>query len=443
MKKVLLLCILCLMILGVKAYADDSYLVWLDDSVQLFTAEELTQGDGFITMGEADLAECLDAGIVKRYIPNISVSLCDLDWNQQAVGVDFPQSIGCRGNDVTVAVIDSGVQEIGVLEGRVLPGMNLLDDTTDVTDTVGHGTFVSGIIAAGADRCNILPLKCFDGDTTDLGYILDAIYHAAVTYEADVINMSISFSEDIDGVTDEQMAEILEVFNQYITNATNMGTLVIAGVGNDGTAAIHYPAGCTDAIGVGAVNSSNAHCSFSQYNESVFVVAPGQGVVSTAISGYTSNSGTSFAAPHVSALAAIAKSMKPEITTAEFKDILKKTAVDLGTEGRDDYYGYGLIDCEAAAKKMMEGERVYISPISRTGTSVNAVFYNNTSESVTTLCIFAGYATNGLSGVPILSEQPILPGKTYTFEVPSISGNAVFMALRDLETVQPLGKSRK
>lgn len=443
MKKVLLFSILCFMLLGIKVCADDSYLVWLDDSVQLFSAETQTQGDGFVTMGEADLAECLEAGIVERYIPNIPVKLCDLDWNQQAINVDFPQNIGCRGNDVTVAVIDSGVQAIGVLEGRVLPGLNLIDGTADTTDTAGHGTFVSGIIAAGADKCNILPLKCFEGDTTDLGYILDAIYHAAVTYEADVINMSLSVSEKIVGVTEEQMAEIIEVFNQYVTNASDMGILVITAVGNDSTDAMHYPAGCRDAIGVGAVDASREHCSFSQHNDSVFVVAPGQGVVSIAIDGYTSNSGTSFATPHVTAMAAIAKSMKPEITTAEFKDILMNTSIDLGTEGRDDYYGYGLLDCEAAVKKMMAGEKVYISPISRTETSTNAVFYNNTNESVTALCIFAAYEGNGLCSAPVVCEQTILPGKTYTLEAPVLNRNSGFMVWRSLDTVQPLGNSRR
>ncbi|MBE7041399.1 MAG: hypothetical protein E7400_05480 [Ruminococcaceae bacterium] len=443
MKKVLLFGILCFMILGIKVCADDSYLVWLDDSIQLFSVENQAQGDGFITMGEADLAECLDAGIVERYIPNIPVKLCDLDWNQQAINVDFPQSIGCRGNDVTVAVIDSGVQEIGVLQGRVLPGMNLLSGTTDVTDTVGHGTFVSGIIAAGADKCKIIPLKCFDADTTDLGYILNAIYHAVVTYEVDVINMSVSFSENAEGVTDEQMAQIIDVFNQYVTNASDAGVLVVCAVGNDSTAAMHYPAGCLDAVGVGAVDAENAHCSFSQYNDSVFVVAPGRAVVSTAINGYTSDSGTSFAAPHVSALAAIAKSMNPKITTAEFKTLLMDTSIDLGVEGRDDYYGYGLIDCEAAAKKLMAGEQVYISPIDKTASGTSAVFYNNTSDSVTAWCIFASYGQNGLSSAPVMTMQTILPGKTYSFENSGTNDSVSFMAWKNLETLQPLGSSRQ
>lgn len=443
MKKVLLLGVLCFMFLGVKAYAEETYLVWPDDSIQLYGMRDAMQGDGFITMGEEELNECLEAGLVKKYIPNIPVSLCDLDWNLEAVNMAFPQTVGCRGNDVTVAVIDSGVQEIGVLEGRVLPGLNLLDGSANVTDTVGHGTFVSGIIAAGADRCNIIPLKCFDGDQTDLGYILDAIYHAVVTYEADVINMSISVSEELPNVSNEEMAQIIAVFNQYVTNATESGALVIAAAGNESSAAVHYPAGCKDAIGVGAVTINHDHCSFSQYNRSVFVVAPGQAVVSTAISGYTSNSGTSFAVPHVSALAAIAKSMKPDIDTESFKTLLIQTSRDLGSVGRDDYYGYGLIDCEAATKKLMEGEKVYISPIETTDSGRRAVFYNNTNETVSALCIYASWGKTSLVGAPIVTEQTIQPGKTYTLDALHVGQGGGFMVWKDFESLMPLGTIRK
>ncbi|MBQ2696111.1 MAG: S8 family serine peptidase [Clostridia bacterium] len=444
MKKILFFSFVFLMLLGINAYAEESYLVWLDDSIQTFSAEIKTQGDGFYTMGETELQECLEAGVVTKYIPNLPVTLYETAWNQEAIKVAFPQSIGCRGNGVTVAVIDSGIQEIGVLEGRVLPGYNYIANSSDVTDHAGHGTFVSGIIAAGADQCKILPLKCFEGSTTDLQYILAAIYDAVVTCDVDVINMSFGFGRELEELSEAERAEVIATMNQYVSNASSLGTLVVAAVGNDGDTLLHYPAACTDAVGVGAVDQSNSHCFFSQYNESVFVVAPGAGVVSTAIEGYTGDSGTSFAAPHVTALAAIARSMNPDMTTAEFKALLQNTATDLGATGRDNYYGYGLLDCEAAVKELMEGETIYISPILQNGSRTDAVFYNNSQSDVVVSCIFACYdGEDNLLSAPRVQTETIKAGKTFTYENTCQSGKPCFMAWKNLSVVQPLGASRR
>ena len=443
MKRVFLFSVLFFALLSVKTFAEESYLVWLDDSVQLFSERNETSGAGFYTVDEETLAECLEAGIVEKYIPNATVRLCDMGWNQLSIGADFPQRVGCRGNDVTVAVIDSGIQEIGILEGRVLEGKNYLDeqDPTNVTDTVGHGTFVSGIIAAGADKCKILPLKCFDSDKGTLGHILDAIYDAVVTYEADVINLSITLLES--NYTPEQLTELHDILELYVGNASTLGSLVIAAAGNEGTSAISYPAGCSDAIGVGAVDAENKHCYFSQYNESVFVVAPGMGVVSTAIAGYTQNTGTSFAAPHVTALAAIAKSMNPDLTTEEFKMLLQTTATDLGDEGRDDYYGYGLINCEAAVKALMGSQTVYISPVDQSENSIVAVFYNHSEDEVTVSCIFARRsAGTSLLATPLVQTKTLSPGQSFDFEAEKGSGEICFMAWNSLSGLKPLGNCR-
>ncbi len=442
MKRIFLFAALFLILLGAKTYAEESYLVWLDDSVQLFSSprEEEPMVDFHVLDGET-LAECLDAGIVKKYIPNATIRLCETAWNQEAIKAAFPQKVGCRGNDVTVAVIDSGIQEIGVLSGRVLPGKNYLDDTTDVTDNVGHGTFVSGIIAAVADRCNILPLKCFDSKESTLGDVLEAIYDAVVNLDADVINMSMALNES--DFTAAQMAEIKGVLETYVSNASTLGVLVVASVGNEGNTVMSYPAGCTDAIGVGAVDRENRRSVFSQYNKSVFVVAPGESLISTAISGYTGNSGTSFSAPHVTALAAIAKSMQPNITTAEFKTLLMNTSRDLGAAGWDSEYGYGLIDCEAATKKLMEGNKVYVSPVYQNGGRAGAVFYNNSADAVTVSCIGATYGTNALALAPVVQTQTIAAGETVTLETTYTSGILRFMAWNSLSAVQPLGSIRE
>ena len=116
-----------------------------------------------------------------------------------------------------------------------------------------------------------------------------------------------------------------------------------------------YPAACDGVIGVGSVTRTLTWASHSQHNASVDVAAPGFGVYSTYLSNssgkitysYTTGTGTSYAAPHVAAAAAVAKYFKPDINHDEFMEVLENTCVQNGayTE-KNDYYGYGLVNIE-------------------------------------------------------------------------------------------------
>ncbi len=452
MKKLLPILALCLLLFGMKAGAEETqYVVKLNNRIQFFSTGRTPVVQ---LVSEDELQEYLDAGIVELYAPNVPVSLCstETNWNLEHIKATFPNKIGCGGNEVTVAVIDSGAEGIGILSGRLLPGSSytqietedgyMVERGNNTSDTNGHGTFVSGIIAGTAENASILPLKAFENSRTTLICILQAIYDACVLYEADVINMSLTL--ELDALDASTQANAIAMLNEFVTNAANSGTIVVAAVGNKGSQDILYPAGCESAIGVGAVTQSNGACTFSQKNESVYVVAPGQDVISTAIPGFTNNDGTSFAAPHVSGLAAIAKSMKPDISLPEFKTLLKETAVNLGNDaGYDTTFGYGLIDCEAATKALIGNQDVYLAPIHKTSSETTSVIYNNTASPITVWCLYANYddTLSTLSNyTPI--ETTINAGDSFAFINPYQSGKVRYMVLQNKTSLKPLTKDR-
>lgn len=182
-----------------------------------------------------------------------------------------------------------------------------------------------------------MPLKCF-GDTKygELSDIVTAIYDAVDTYECDVLNMSFGM---------EQESAFL---NNALRYALSKGTIAVAAVGNEGSAALHYPAACEGVIGVSSVDKVKTVSAFSQKNESVFVAAPGEAVLLLGNSAgqYGYSQGTSYAAPVVSALAAVAYELDEDMTPVRFADVLQNTCEDLGTAGYDTEYGYGLVNAQ-------------------------------------------------------------------------------------------------
>lgn len=293
-------------------------------------------------------------------------------WNFPQINMNAVWKKGCRGEGATVCIIDSGLN-IGhedLDESNVISAYNVFDDTEDITDHIGHGTFVTGIIAAKtnnkmdlagiADKSKIVSIKAFDnGKATNTSTLIKALDEVYNTDEIDVLNMSLGTD------TDKQIEEAtLDMFEEAINKVIDKGVIVIAAVGNDGSEGLSYPAAFENVIGVGAVAENKHKCDFSQFNESVFVVAPGGKEITieeadteeesreiVGLSGSTSDGlmaghGTSFAAPHVAGVAAIAKSIYPDLNTAQFKEILKNTSEDLGDSGYDTYYGYGLIDAD-------------------------------------------------------------------------------------------------
>lgn len=256
---------------------------------------------------------------------------------------------------VVVAVIDTGLKtgHEDIDYSRVLTGYNYVRNTTDTSDTFGHGTYIAGIISATRNNSlgvagllngvSILPLKVSDNGTSIyLSYVVNAIYDAVDKYGADVINLSMG---------DPGNYSSLESAVNY---ATEHNVIVVAAAGNNGTDVLQYPAAFPSVIGVGSVDKSGVVSLFSQRNSSVFVTAPGDGIYSTYTSTkYTYGDGTSFSAPFVTAMAAAAKShWGDSLTTDQYKSILQSSVYDAGDPGYDYNYGYGVIDLKLFAEQI-------------------------------------------------------------------------------------------
>lgn len=137
-----------------------------------------------------------------------------------------------------------------------------------------------------------------------------------------------------------------------VNYAVSKGVIVVCSTGNDGTSALYYPGALAATIGVGSVDKTMERSYFSHYNKSIFVVAPGEDSTSLNLESGSvrTASGTSYSAPLVAGLAALLKEAHPEMNTDDFKAILQSSSRDLGDEGYDNEYGYGLIQAPEAIK---------------------------------------------------------------------------------------------
>ena len=283
-------------------------------------------------------------------VPNDSY-YSEYQWNLPKINMPNTWDITTGNSSIIVAVLDSGIDTYHPdLQGKITLQKNIVTGSTYVTDTDGHGTHVSGIIGAIGNnsegiagiswQTKIMPVKVSDS----YGYIYDSYVINGIIYAVDngakIINISLGGSGYSPAMQDA------------VDYATTRNVVVVSAVGNDGTTELKYPAACYGVIGVGSTNAQDNKSTFSQYNQSVDVVAPGEAIASTYYyGGYVSGDGTSQAAPHVSGLASLILSVKPSLSASQVVSIIQETSVDFGASGRDDLYGYGRIDAFEAVKK--------------------------------------------------------------------------------------------
>lgn len=349
-----------------KAVSELKHIPYTDG---LFTADSLE-----------DIKDAVDAGLVEYIERDDEISLLDLpepltsdpmiinQWYIDALEIADAWNKGLDGNGVTVAVIDSGVNGAHEdLEGVSISGYNFLNHNTAAynIDNTGHGTFVSGVIAAVrnngkglaglTDKVNLLELRCFDSSTTKTSNVVSAIAYA-IEQKADVINMSFGGSK-------QSLAESLK---EQIEKAAEQGIIMVGAAGNGengDTASLNYPAAFDCVVGVGMTDKNGIVGSSSQKNSSVYVVAPGiaiPGLGNTAPDAYVSSgTGTSYAAPIVSSLAAMVKQTNKAINVEGFKKLLRDCAVDdPSLNGYDTSYGYGIVNARLMAEALTKDYKI-------------------------------------------------------------------------------------
>ena len=228
-----------------------------------------------------------------------------------------------------------------------IDGGDYAERDNDPADENGHGTAVAGIIAAKADNgigiaglapgLRVMNLRA----GTSSGYLEEDDVAAAIMYAVEqgarVINMSFG-----DLVVSPMLRDVIEY-------AYTRNVVMIASSGNGATNTPHFPSGFSETIAVGAIDKNSERAGFSNFGTSLDVVAPGLNVWSTARNEkYKKFSGTSAAAPFVSATAGLILSLHPEWGPAQVRSVLVESALDLGETGWDPQFGHGLIDAEQA-----------------------------------------------------------------------------------------------
>lgn len=273
-----------------------------------------------------------------------------------------------------VAVIDSGADAAHPdLAGKLLPGWNAISDSSDVSDEEGHGTHISGLIAAQTDNGRgiagvtwsgkVMPIKASRLDSGTQSSTVAAAINWAVDHGARIINLSLGGPYPA------------EVLRRAVERARERGALLVAAAGNCGRAGdlctqrnqTEYPAAFPGVLAVAATTFDDQRATYSTAGSYVKLSAPGgeatdpsdtderHWIFSTvprtvSASGYASFVGTSQAAPHVAGVAALVWEIAPRLTADDVATVLQQTAVDLGPAGPDTTFGAGRLDAAAALR---------------------------------------------------------------------------------------------
>jgi hypothetical protein len=252
------------------------------------------------------------------------------------------------GSGVTIAILDSGVDSAHPdLATELVPGWNFYENNSNTSDVYGHGTKVAGAAAAAgnnalgvasvAARAKIMPIRVSGSN----GYATWSAISQGLIYAADrgvrVANASFL------GLTDSSSTRSAA---QYMKNK---GGLVIVSGGNTGVQQNY--AATTSMIPVSATDGNDVRTSWSSYGNYIALAAPGAGIWSTTKGGgYGAVSGTSFSSPVTAGVVALMMAAKPTLSNIQIESLLYSTAVDLGTPGRDPYYGHGRVNAARAVQ---------------------------------------------------------------------------------------------
>ncbi|MCW3067214.1 MAG: Proprotein convertase in/kexin type 6 [Solirubrobacterales bacterium] len=277
-------------------------------------------------------------------------------WGLDLMHVDAAHRV-TEGAGVTVAIVDTGVDASHPdLAGSVIPGPDLVTGDGDPRDENGHGTAVAGVVGAHegngigiegvAPASKLLAIRVLAANGSGNTGTAAAGIDAAVARGAQVINLSLG-----SGPTVTQVLLPDDRLTQAIERAAAAGVVIVAAAGNDALPLCEQPVVRQRILCVGAVGRSDTRSSYSNFGLRVDVVAPGgdrDGPIVTTVAGggYEGWTGTSFATPMVSGVAALLVSLG--LHGPQVIDRLEATARDIGSPGTDLVYGRGLIDAGAA-----------------------------------------------------------------------------------------------
>jgi serine protease len=341
-----------------------------------------------LSLPEVDYAEpngrvrAFQAG--SRFTPNDV--LFNFQWHMKLIDAERTWAIQKGDSSVAVAVLDTGIayENFGPFRkapdfgGTVfLTGFNVIDGSSHANDDNFHGTHVASTIAEATDNSvgvaglafgsALMPVKVLDSE--GLGSFFDVA--EGVDFAANFTQNGVKPVKVINlSLGGESPSATLE---RAIDRAVELGIVVVAAAGNEGGGSISFPASMSSVIAVGGVDARKRRAPYSNFGPELDVVAPGgdvdrdddddgrpDGVLQQTFDpdtafflgryddfAYFFVMGTSQATPHVSALAALL--YRQGITDpAAIRAAIEQTAEDLGSPGRDNDFGHGLIRPSAA-----------------------------------------------------------------------------------------------
>ncbi len=365
-------------------------------------------------------------------VPDVTFELFETDetgylwgdhigWGAEFIKSDifnerYLSAIGSLDNakTVNVAVIDSGVDHTHpLLSGRIdtEKGYDLYDGDSDTMDENSHGTHVAGIICDNTlPNVRIIPYKITNGSRqTTLSRLMEALKMAA-NDGADIVNLSL-------GSEDPELS-VKRTLEPYIEKLEEKGITVVVSSGNYSMdAAKVSPANIESCITVSACKSGGVFdAEYSDYGEVIDVCAPGTDVNSTIPGGgYGIKSGTSMAAPYVTAAAAMIISADNDLSASEVERLITENAEDAGAEGFDVLYGHGLLDMENTADSLFgaqaeesqpaEAEQGFAEPVSQDG-SVRVTLKNIEAREDGAVIAAASYKSGELFSIGTAEIDP-------------------------------------
>jgi type VII secretion-associated serine protease mycosin len=299
----------------------------------------------------AALALAVMVAVLLPSTPAHADNIRDAQWHLGFLHVPEAQRLGNDGAGVTVAVVDTGVDATHPdLAGNVQPGTDFVDPGGDGhLDNDGHGTSMAGIISghghgnnAGvlgiAPKAQILPVRVMAGShgfgaSKESRGIAWAAQHGVKV-------MCLAFAGDAD---DPEL-------KQAVAEALAADVVVVAGAGNRPESShVGYPAAYPGVVAAAGVDQQGNHADVSVTGPEITLAAPAVDIASTQPNNkYSKGVGTSDATAIIAGVAALVRAKYPNLSAAEVVHRLTATATHKGPPGRDDEYGYGIVNPVAA-----------------------------------------------------------------------------------------------
>lgn len=288
----------------------------------------------------------LDRSVAPSLVPNDPYY--SNQWHLPKIGAPSAWDIS-QGSDTVIAILDSGINsQHPDFAGKVVAGWNFYDNNSDTTDLTGHGTHCAGVasgssnngigVAGVAGQSKLMPIRITEPTAGGASYgnMAKGLIYAA-DHGARIA--SVSF-QNVMGSSATLEAAL------YMRNKNGLVT-VSAGNSSSQENFTETP----NMIQVSATDKNDFKAYFSSYGAYVDIAAPGLDIWTTDKNGgYSSVQGTSFSTPLVAGVISLMMAANPQLSQYDIENILYSTALDLGSAGKDFYFGNGLVKADASVQ---------------------------------------------------------------------------------------------